>query len=84
MLVNINRIIEGKGNKLIIDDFKLPTFDEYLSDLSIMFETYPTKDDQQLHEVRKAMALIDDLAAVADKLPELPRDKEAKDDEEQD
>ena len=76
MLVNINRIIEGKGNKLIIDDFKLPTFDEYLSDLSIMFETYPTKDDRQLHEVRKAMALIDDLAAVADKLPELPRKKE--------
>ena len=31
--------------------------------------------DQQLHEVRKAMALIDDLAAVADKLPELPREK---------
>ena len=75
MLVNINRIIEGKGNKLIIDDFKLPTFDEYLSDLSIMFEAYPTEGKQQLHEVRKAMALIDDLAAVADKLPELPREK---------
>ncbi|MDM8265642.1 hypothetical protein QUW44_00435 [Limosilactobacillus pontis] len=39
-----------------------------------------TKDDQQLHEVRKAMALIDDLEAVADKLPELPREKEVKDD----
>ena len=37
-----------------------------------------TKDDQQLHEVRKAMALIDDLEAVADKLPELPREKENK------
>ena len=81
MLVNINRIIEGKGNKLIIDDFKLPTFDEYLSDLSIMFEVYPTEGKQQLHEVRKAMALIDDLEAVADKLPELPRDKEVKDDD---
>lgn len=81
MLVNINRIIEGKGNKLIIDDFKLPTFDEYLSDLSIMFEAYPTEGKQQLHEVRKAMALIDDLAAVADKLPELPREKEVKDDD---
>lgn len=56
-----------------------PTFDDYISDLAAMFDTYPTKDDRQLHEVRKAMALIDDLAAVADKLPELPREKEAKD-----
>ena len=56
-----------------------PSFDDYISDLAGMFDTYPTKDDRQLHEVRKAMALIDDLAAVADKLPELPRDKEGKD-----
>lgn len=76
MLVNINRIIEGKGNKLIIDDFKLPTFDEYLSDLSIMFETYPTEGKQQLHEVRKVMALIDELEKVADRLPRVPRKKE--------
>lgn len=58
---------------------KSPTFDDYISDLAVMFDMYPTKDDRQLHEVRKAMALIDDLAAVADKLPELPREKEAKD-----
>ena len=57
------------------------TFDDYISDLAVMFDMYPTKNDQQLHEVRKAMALIDDLAAVADKLPELPREKEVKDDE---
>ena len=56
-----------------------PSFDDYISDLAVMFDMYPTKDDRQLYEVRKAMALIDDLAAVADKLPELPRDKEAKD-----
>lgn len=54
---------------------KSPTFDDYIEDLSILFEAYPTKGDQQLYEVRKAMALIDDLAAVADKLPELPREK---------
>ena len=58
---------------------KRPTFDDYIEDLSILFETYPTEGDQQLHDVRKAMALIDDLEAVADKLPELPRDKEVKD-----
>ena len=52
-----------------------PSFDDYISDLAVMFDTYPTKGDRQLHEVRKAMALIDDLAAVADKLPELPREK---------
>ena len=60
---------------------KSPTFDDYISDLAVMLDTYPTKGDRQLHEVRKAMALIDDLAAVADKLPELPRDKEANDDD---
>lgn len=59
---------------------KSPTFDDYISDLAVMLDMYPTKNDQQLHEVRKAMALIDDLAAVADKLPELPREKEVKDD----
>lgn len=52
-----------------------PAFDDYISDLAVMFEMYPTEGDQQLYEVRKAMALIDDLAAVADKLPELPRKK---------
>lgn len=59
---------------------KSPTFDDYISDLAVMLDMYPTKDDRQLHEVRKAMALIDDLEAVADKLPELPRDKEVKHD----
>ena len=54
---------------------KSPTFDDYISDLAVMFDMYPTKDHQQLHDVRKAMALIDDLEAVADKLPELPREK---------
>ena len=61
-----------------------PSFDDYISDLAVMFDMYPTKNDRQLHEVRKAMALIDDLAAVADKLPELPREKGTKGDEEQD
>lgn len=42
-----------------------PSFDDYISDLAVMFDMYPTKDDRQLYEVRKAMALIDDLAAVA-------------------
>lgn len=53
-----------------------PNFDDYISDLAVMFDMYPIKDDQQLHDVRKAMALIDDLAAVADKLPKLPRKKD--------
>lgn len=55
---------------------KSPTFDDYISDLAVMFDMYPTKNDQQLYEVRKAMALINDLEAVADKLPELPREKD--------
>ena len=62
-----------------ITGLKRPTFDDYISDLSILFETYPTKGYQQLHDVRKCLTLIDDLEAVADKLPELPRDKEVKD-----
>lgn len=59
---------------------KSPTFDDYISDLAVMFDMYPTKNDRQLHEVRKAMALIDDLEAVADKLPELPRKKDERND----
>lgn len=55
---------------------KSPTFDDYIEDLSILFETYPTEGDQQLHDVRKAMALIDELEKVADRLPRVPRKKE--------
>ena len=54
---------------------KCPTFDDYIEDLSILFEMYPTKGDQQLHDVRKCLTLIDELEKVADKLPELPRKK---------
>ena len=70
--------VEKQGKKFIIYNPSMPNFDDYISDLAVMLDTYPTKGDQQLHEVRKAMALIDDLAAVADKLPELPREKENK------
>ena len=73
--------VEKQGKKFIIHNPSMPNFDDYISGLAVMFDLYPTKGDQQLHEVRKAMALIDDLAAVADKLPELPRDKEVKDDD---
>ena len=54
---------------------KRPTFDDYIEDLSILFEMYPTKGEQQLHDVRKCLTLIDELEKVADKLPELPRKK---------
>ena len=67
--------VEKQGKKFIIHNPSMPNFDDYISDLAVMFDTYPTKEDRQLYEVRKAMALIDDLAAVADKLPELPREK---------
>lgn len=40
-----------------------------------MFEMYPTKGDQQLRDVRKCLTLIDELEKVADRLPEVPRDK---------
>lgn len=67
--------VEKQGKKFIIHNPSMPNFDDYISDLAVMFDTYPTKGDRQLHDVRKAMALIDDLEAVADKLPELPREK---------
>ncbi len=54
---------------------KRPTFDDYIEDLSIMFERYPTKGDQQLHDVRRCLALIDELEKATDRLPELPREK---------
>ena len=55
---------------------KRPTFDDYIEDLSIMFEMYPTKGDQQLHDVRRCLALIDELEKAADRLPRVPRKKE--------
>lgn len=67
--------VEKQGKKFIIHNPSMPNFDDYISDLAVMFDMYPARDDRQLHEVRKAMALIDDLEAVADKLPELPREK---------
>ena len=73
--------VEKQGKKFIIHNPSMPNFDDYISDLAVMFDAYPTKDDRQLYEVRKCLTLIDDLAAVADKLPELPREKEANDDE---
>ena len=52
-----------------------PTFDDYIEDLSIMFEMYPTNGEQQLRDVRKCLTLIDELEKMADRLPEVPRDK---------
>lgn len=52
-----------------------PSFDDYISDLAVMFDMYPTKGDRQLHDVRRCLALIDELEKAADRLPELPREK---------
>lgn len=52
---------------------KSPTFDDYIEDLSILFEAYPTEGDQQLHDVRKCLTLIDELEKAADRLPRVPR-----------
>ena len=58
---------------------KSPTFDDYIEDLSILFETYPTEGDQQLHDVCKCLTLIDELEKVADRLPRVPRKKDKHD-----
>ena len=55
---------------------KSPTFDDYIEDLSILFEAYPTEDNQQLHDVRKYLTLIDKLEEAANRLPKLPRRKD--------
>lgn len=69
---------EERDGQFVIHRPARPNFDDYISDLLILLETYPTEGVQQLHDVRKALTLIDDLEAVADKLPELPRKKENK------
>ncbi|MCU4692464.1 hypothetical protein [Limosilactobacillus reuteri] len=58
-----------------VDNMWRPTFDDYICDLAVLFERYPTKGDQQLHDVRRCLALIDELEKAADRLPELPREK---------
>lgn len=40
-----------------------------------MFEMYRLRVTQQLRDVRKCLTLIDELEKVADRLPEVPRDK---------
>ena len=67
--------VEKQGKKFIIHNPSMPNFDDYISDLAVLFERYPTKGDQQLHDVRRCLALIDELEKAADRLPELPREK---------
>lgn len=76
--------VEKQGKNFIIHNPSAPNFDDYISDLAIMFEMYPTEGKQQLYDVRVALGLIEDLEKAADRLPEIPRDKEFKEDEEQD
>ncbi|QLL69583.1 hypothetical protein [Lactobacillus sp. 3B(2020)] len=63
--------VEKQGKKFIIHNPSMPNFDDYISDLAVMFDMYPTKDDRQLHEVRKAIALIDDFQRVTGQAVEL-------------
>lgn len=80
----VRRRVEKQDKKFIINNPTMPNFDDYISDLALMFEAYPTEGKQQLHDVRTALGLIEDLKKAADRLPKIPRDKEVKDDEEQD
>ncbi|MFQ9706130.1 MAG: hypothetical protein ACLRX6_03450 [Limosilactobacillus pontis] len=68
--------VEKQGEEFIIHDPSTPNFDDYISDLAVMFEMYPTEGKQQLHDVRAALGLIDDLEKVAGRLPKIQR-KEA-------
>ena len=68
--------VEKQGKEFIIHDPSTPNFDDYISDLAVMFEMYPTEGKQQLHDVRAALGLIDDLEKVAGRLPKIQR-KEA-------
>ena len=67
--------IEEQDGLFTIHKVVVPSFDDYICDLSVMFEAYPTKNDDQLYSVRLGMKLIDKLEEVADRLPELPREK---------
>lgn len=67
--------IEKQGDTFIVHDPSMPAFDDYLSDLMVMFERYPTENDEQLHNVRVAMELLDKLEKVASRLPKVPRKK---------
>ena len=71
--------VEERDGQFVIHRPARPTFDDYISDLSILFESYPTKGNRQLHDVRLAMTLIDALEEVANQLPELPRKKDKHD-----
>lgn len=56
------------------DNLKALNFDDHICDLAVMFDMYPTENDEQLKYVRKALLLIDELEDCAKHLPDLPRD----------
>lgn len=73
--------VEVQDGIFTIRKLVAPNFDDYICDLAVMFEMYPTEDKQQLHDVRVALGLIDELEKVASRLPKLPRKKEVKSNE---
>lgn len=67
--------VEKQDENFIIHNPARPNFDDYISDLAVMFDLYPTESKEQLSDVRFAMKLIDLLEEVADRLPKVPREK---------
>ncbi|QLL75812.1 hypothetical protein [Limosilactobacillus reuteri] len=67
--------VERQDETFIIHNPTRPNFDDYISDLAVMFDLYPTESKEQLSDVRLAMKLIDNLEEVADRLPKVPRKK---------
>lgn len=75
----IKGTLDKQNGEFIIYNPLAPTFDDCIGRLAVMFELYPTKNDQQLHDVRRVLELIGDIERLADRLPELPRNKGVED-----
>lgn len=57
---------------------KRPTFDDYIEDLSILFEAYPSRTQKDRECTGRGLALINQLEKVANQMPDISRSREEK------
>lgn len=61
-----------------INKIRWPTFDDYICDLAVMFEAYPSRTQKDRECAGHGLALIDQLEKVANQMPDISRSREEK------
>lgn len=61
-----------------INKIRRPTFDDYICDLAVMFESYPSRTQKDRECAGRGLALIDQLEKVANQMPDISCSREEK------